>query len=81
MSKKDYGRMRKSTLIREVKEYQEMLSEVVNLYIELQEVYMEFKGGRVEDIEDIEKRLKKDIKIMNLTMQNELKNERSTSSF
>lgn len=77
---KNYGKMKRSSLIKEVKEYQAMLNELVGLYIELQEVYMEFKGGRVEDIEDIENRLKRDIKIMRLTAQ-DVENERSTSPF
>lgn len=77
---KNYGKMKRSSLIKEVKEYQAMLSELVGLYIELQEVYMEFKGARLEDIEDIQNRLKKDIKIMNLTSQ-DVENERSTSPF
>lgn len=61
MSENKYLNMSREELLEEVKEYQGMMSEITDLYIELQESFLELKGGRVEDTEDIEKRLEVDI--------------------
>lgn len=61
-----YLSMNKKKMIDEIKEYQKMLKEVLDLYIMLQEIYVNEKGGRLEDTEDIEEKLLEDIEQMNL---------------
>ncbi|RXJ68297.1 hypothetical protein CRV08_08585 [Halarcobacter ebronensis] len=61
-----YLSMNKKKMIDEIKEYQKMLREVLDLYIMLQEIYVNEKGGRLEDTEDIEEKLEEDIEQMSL---------------